>query len=125
MIIILNIDKLLDRLWAIAILIKAGHKCEKCGKLFGLCPHHIFSRRTRSVRGDLDDGICLCNNCHTGDNYSAHRSRKFTTIWIKNYIGEEKYYTLERKANQVKKWTNEEKKKLVKKLKEFIKEDIR
>ena len=119
----LNIDKLLDRLWAIAVLIKAGHKCEKCGCTFGLCPHHIFSRRNRSVRWNIDDGICLCNNCHTGDDYSAHRERKFTTVWIKNYIGEEKYYALDRKANQIKKWTQEEKKALVRKLREFIKEN--
>ena len=118
-----NIDKLLDYLWAIAVQIRAGHRCEKCGSKFGLCSHHIFSRRNKSVRWDLDDGICLCNKCHTGDNYSAHKSRKFTTVWIKNYIGEEKYYALERKANQIKKWTQKEKEELAKKLKEFIEEN--
>jgi len=69
----------------------------------------------------LDNGICLCSKHHTGDNYSAHRSRKFTTVWIKNHIGEDKYYALERKSNQVKKWTKQEQKELVKKLKEFVK----
>jgi len=68
----------------------------------------------------LDNGICLCNKDHTGDNYSAHRSRKFTMVWIKNYIGEDKYYALERKSNQVKKWTKQEQKELVEKLREFI-----
>ena len=108
-------------MWAIAVQVRAGHQCEKCGSTFGLCSHHIFSRRNKSTRWDLDNGICLCSKHHTGDNYSAHRSRKFTTVWIKNHIGEDKYYALERKSNQVKKWTKQEQKELVKKLKEFVK----
>ena len=110
----------MDNLCSQIIAKKANYVCEYCGSGYDCSPHHIFGRRNRSTRWDLDDLIYLCSHHHTGDTYSAHQSKEFTTVWIKNYIGEEKYFALEQKSNQIKKWTKQEKKELAKKLKEFL-----
>ena len=117
-----SIDRLLDKLWSQIIAKRANFICEYCGSNYNCSPHHIFSRRNRSTRWDLRIGIYLCGKHHTLDTYSAHQSKEFSEIWIKNHIGEELYFELERKSNQIKKWTKKEKQELVKEFKEILKE---
>ena len=114
------IDRLLDKLWSQIIAKRANHVCEYCGSDYNCSPHHIFSRRNRSTRWDLRIGIYLCSNHHTFDTYSAHQSKEFSEIWIKNYIGEKLYLELERKSNQIKKWTKEEKQELVEEFRKIL-----
>ena len=114
------IDKQLDNLRSKIIAKRANYVCEYCGSDYDCSPHHIFSRRHKSTRWNLQDMIYLCAKHHTGGSYSAHQSKEFTTIWIKDYIGETLYYELERKSNQIRKWTKQEKRELVKKLKEIL-----
>lgn len=60
------VETQLDVAWAIRIKELHGHVCAKCESSGGGYPlesHHICGRG-RSVRWDLDNGICLCRKCH-------------------------------------------------------------
>ena len=65
--------------------------CEKCWdsrrikKVDHLNAHHIFSRKHKATRWDLDNGICLCAGCHTLNNGSAHLDPKTFMDWLKEY----------------------------------------
>lgn len=116
------LDRQLDDLCSKIVAKRANYVCEYCRSDYDCSPHHIFSRRHKSTRWDSRDMIYLCAKHHTGDSYSAHQSKEFSEIWIKNYIGEKLYNELEQKSNQIKKWTKQEKKDLVKELKEILKD---
>ena len=80
--------------------------CESCNKTYERTEcAHIFGRRHRSVRWDLDNVLCLCHGCH----------RKYTenpvdfTRFLERYIGVDELNSLRIKAWQVKKWTKAEK----------------
>ena len=69
-----GIDKKLDDAWAKLVKLKAGNKCEYCGKTDRLNSHHVYSRSNRSVRWDIDNGYSLCVGHHVFGNFSAHKS---------------------------------------------------
>lgn len=74
-----RLEKDCDNLWSKIIKHKAGWKCEKCGRDgLGLNSHHIFSRRFKNTRWDLDNGICLCVACH----FMAHQRSIEFAEWI-------------------------------------------
>ena len=114
-----SIDKILLDLWAEAVKIRAGHKCEYCGIMKTLNSHHIFSKRHRATRWDIDNGICLCSGCHTLRTFSAHQSPDFV-LWIIKYIKVERYKKIQGKAYQVKKWTEVEKEEIKVELENYI-----
>jgi len=114
-----NIDKRLLDLWAEAVKMRAGHKCEYCGNLKSLNSHHIFSKRHRATRWDIDNGICLCAKHHTLGNFSAHQSPDFT-LWMLGYVGLDRYKKIQGQAYQVKKWTEVEKEEIKVELENYI-----
>ena len=67
-------NRTLDKLWSKKVKELAGNKCEFCGSKEKLNAHHIQPRRLYSVRWNVDNGICLCENCHTKNIYSAHKN---------------------------------------------------
>jgi hypothetical protein len=116
-----GIDGKLDEAWSKAIKVKAGFKCEKCGKETTLNSHHVYSRSNRSVRWDLTNGYCLCVAHHTFGSWSAHKSPLEFIEFAKEQRGEDWYNALRLKANQTMKWSNYEKEILLKALNEYIK----
>jgi hypothetical protein len=116
-------DKVLLNLWAEAVKVRAGYKCEYCGSLKNLNSHHIFSKRHRGTRWDIENGICLCSGCHFLKTFSAHQSPAFID-WLKGYIGLERYERIKTNAYSVKKWTEEEIDELIDDLENYIKEVI-
>lgn len=93
-----------DDLWASAVKIKAGKKCEFCNAPNQLNSHHIFSRSNRSTRWDLDNGICLCPLHHTlSSKFSAHKTPFFFEMWVRRIRGNEWYNALMIKAKSVNK----------------------
>lgn len=90
---------LLDRLWSELVKIRAGGKCEYCGKVTTLNSHHLFSRSNRSTRWDVENGVSLCVYHHTFGNFSAHKSPFEFSEWIQSVRGEEWYQSLRRKAS--------------------------
>lgn len=114
-------SKTISNIWAGAVKIKAEHKCEYCGEMKSLNSHHIFGKRNANTKWDIENGICLCAGHHTFKTFSAHQSPEFID-WIKDYIGKERYERIRIKANQIKKWTQSEKREIYTKLKKYIRE---
>lgn len=118
-----GIDGKLDEAWSKAVKIKAGMKCEYCGKTTTLNSHHVYSRSNRSVRWDLTNGYCLCVAHHTFSNFSAHKAPLEFAEWMKEDRGEEWYDALRLKANQTMKWSKHEKELLLEALNQYIKDN--
>ena len=97
------ITKKLDAKWSLEVKKKAGFKCEFSGKTDFLNSHHIFSRSNRTVRHDLDNGVCLSSGHHTlSSEFSAHKTPVEYIEWIKEYRGLAWYKRLRRKARAIK-----------------------
>lgn len=73
-----------DALWTKAVLIRAGHKCEKenCRATKGIQAHHIIFRTNWSLRFDLENGIALCIPHHITGEDSAHKDAIGFSKWI-------------------------------------------
>jgi hypothetical protein len=93
----------LDKLWS-AIILFPG-KCERCGSRINLDPHHIFIRGNRSTRWELDNGCCLCGDCHTAAPDAAHRDIDGFRQWIINERGQEWFDDLNFRSHQTVHWT--------------------
>jgi hypothetical protein len=54
------------RLWGEAIRLRAGGRCQRCGKEASLDAHHIIPRGTSPHMGwfDPNNGVALCFQCH-------------------------------------------------------------
>jgi predicted restriction endonuclease len=84
----------------------AGNRCEYCRKKDGQIDcAHIFGRRHRNTRWDIENAVALCRHHHR---YFTERPVDFVT-WLENYKGKPSLDELRVKAHQVKKWTKEEK----------------
>lgn len=85
-------------------IVRGRGYCAWCKKTEGLECCHIFSRRYRSVRWDVDNLVCLCHNHH----FYSHSNPILFAEFVKDYLGKEKYTQLKHKAIMIKKWTLEE-----------------
>ena len=78
-----------------------GH-CERCGcssyEQLQCC--HIYSRKNHSARWDFYNLMCLCAKCHTHFHDHPASLGDFVRTILKRDPDE-----IERKANEVKKWT--------------------
>ena len=84
-----SIDKQLDELWAEAVKVRAGYKCEYCGKTSHLNAHHIYSRSNYVVRWSIENGIALCSGHHTlNASFSAHKNPIEFYHWLLDYKGQ-------------------------------------
>ena len=80
------VSEKLDLLWSSAIKIRDKQKCQVCGSMQSLNSHHIITRKNKSVRFDLDNGITLCAKHHKLDSrQSAHGNPLWFTNWLEAY----------------------------------------
>ena len=86
--------KRLDKIWSKAVVERDGHRCRYCGNN-GNQPHHIFTRRHRSTRWDLDNGITLCWHHHF---HLAHGEPEMFREFLMKEIGEKQFEILKRRA---------------------------
>lgn len=94
-----SLPKKADFLWS--KVIRQAWACAVCWKRENLNAHHIFTRHNKSVRWDLDNGICLCSGCHVfSDKFSAHLTPVEFTYWLEKQYSREWLETLGRKANK-------------------------
>ena len=93
------IIKKLDTIWAQLIKLRAKERCEICSRKDTLNSHHIFSRSSKCVRHDLDNGACLCALHHCLGNFSAHKSPIEFIETIKKKRGEKWYKDLRLRWN--------------------------
>jgi hypothetical protein len=89
-----------DDLWSKLVKLKAGNKCEYCGKTDGLNSHHLFSRTNRVLRWNENNGVCLCVYHHIFGVFSAHKAPIEFIEWLREKRGEG-WYTLLREQAKV------------------------
>jgi hypothetical protein len=97
-----SLTRKLDK--AVSEKVRARGECAWCKKTEGLEACHIFSRRYRSVRWDMDNLICLCHRHH----FYSHSNPILFAEFIKEYLGKERYTQLKFRARMTKKWIIEE-----------------
>jgi len=116
-----GIDKKLDTAWSLLVKLRAGMKCEYCGKTETLNSHHIYTRRNRSTRWNVKNGICLCVSHHTfNSTFSAHQAPLEFIEWLKTYRNSEEIDNLKLKANSTMKFMKFEKEKMLEELQNEI-----
>ncbi len=58
-------DTPLDILWSRIVRTLAEFKCVECGKNTGqVDAHHWIGRRYKATRWLIENGVCLCHQCH-------------------------------------------------------------
>lgn len=111
----------LDEAWRVLVKLKAGGKCEVCGKKENLNAHHIFTRRNKAVRWCLDNGLALCPFHHTlNSKFSAHATPVTFHPWLVKNRGQSFLDLLTFKSNQISKLHIFEKQIILKELQEEI-----
>jgi len=116
-----GIDGKLDTAWSELVKLRAGNKCEYCGKKSPLNSHHIFSRSKKSTRWLPENGICLCVGHHTfSSTFSAHKTVLEFVDWLTRYKGQDFIDRLRIKANSISKLHAFEKEILLKELQKEI-----
>ena len=101
----------LDRLWRLAILVRAFFICERCGKkkMSGeLEAHHIYSRAMKGVRWLIENGSCLCRECHRWVTVNPKEARE----WYREKKGEEWFEEISKRKREICRRTDEELKEL-------------
>ncbi len=79
----LKLRKKADTLWGELIKLRAGNRCEKCGRNGMVQSHHIWTRENLHMRHDPQNGVCLCPRCHTFDpKESAHLNPENFRDWL-------------------------------------------
>ena len=85
-------DRPLDEAWSLIIRGRVGNKCELCGETNKrLHAHHWVGRRYKATRWLLDNGICLCHQCHQ----DIHDLPGFKHDVIKKKLGYDRLEELE------------------------------
>ena len=116
--------KKLDKQWSELVKIRAGNKCEVCGKTreqTQLNSHHIIGRTNRNTRWDLRNGCSLCVQHHKFGKQSAHEDYVWFDEWLKKYRKEDLEY-LNGIKNTIKKWLPSEKQELIEEFNLMLKE---
>ena len=111
-----GIDGKLDKAWSLLVKLRAGMKCEvpRCKHKPTLNSHHVFSRKNRSTRWYVENGICLCVGHHNfSSKFSAHGNPIAFTYWLEEYKGSDWIDALSVKAHTIKKWYKHEKEELL------------
>lgn len=116
------IEKQLDALWSELVKLRAGNRCEVCGKSEYLNSHHVYSRAKKSVRWQIENGFCLCPGCHIGSKFSPHKTPNDFVIWSIEKRGQTWFDLLQAKAHSIVKLHPFEKKLLAEELKKEIKQ---
>lgn len=102
--------KKLDLIWSAEVKKEAGYRCELCGKKSNECAlqsHHYYGRRHRSLRWDIQNGICLCYVHHKGGLQSAHESPEWFRGQMIDLRGHNWLKYLQKQANKCYKGTYE------------------
>jgi len=105
----------LDKLWAEIVKIRAGYRCQRCGKKSNnLQAHHICGRRKYSTRWVIENGVALCAACHilVQENFVE------ASELVKKVLEKEVYEALKKRAEMVIKYTTNELEELLQMLEE-------
>ncbi len=114
-------------LWSIAIR-KRDKKCVMCGTAEYLEAHHciVHSARAGAMKFELDNGICLCRNCHIfifhqkwGQRQGKEWYDRLSRI-IDSRVSKERQEEIERLAHECHKWDRAELDGIQESLKKYV-----
>ena len=94
------VERRLDVAWSLRI--RSIRRCQMCGLPWHLEAHHIFGRRSRSVRWDEENGVCLCRSCHGWQRLHP----AFFLRWAEECLGVEAFDALSARARVIVKRTD-------------------
>lgn len=80
--------------------LRDGYKSVKSGQTGTLQVHHIITRANLATRWSLDNLITLT----IGEHFWVHNNIVESTVWIQNYLGQEKFDNLLERSHQLVKW---------------------
>lgn len=85
----------LDKLFSQLVRLRAGRRCEACGKASGTMDcAHVLSRRHVHTRWDLLNAVCLCRGCHL-----HYTPRPFDWVdWCNKRLGSDTVQALRERA---------------------------
>jgi len=90
-------DDALDRMHSLIVRGLFGNRCVVCGETQKrLHAHHWVGRRYKTTRWLIENGVCLCHNCHQ----ELHDMPKFRKDVERRFIGTDKLEQLELKARR-------------------------
>lgn len=112
-----KLKKELESLWKETCKKRDDYKCQYCGSQGILQVHHIVSRKNASTFFDIDNGITLCQSCHTRVTFDKVFQFEFQNF-LAHRFGQDFLDDLERRAKQPKKWGILELEEKMKELKE-------
>lgn len=99
-------DTTLNTLWSKAVKHVAGNKCEYDGREYNvrLHSHHLVRRKELLTRWLVENGVCLCKQCHDichglKDYERPELTRSMIEDYIKDKRGHENIYAIERLGN--------------------------
>jgi len=91
-----KLDKTLITAWRKLSLERDGNCCVMCGNKERTNVHHIISRSVKSLKYDVENGICLCALHHMFDRkISAHKGSMMFINWLINHRTKQYMYLLE------------------------------
>lgn len=100
---------ILDKL-VYQILLLRDQKCIQCGSIYNLGTGHVFPRRCRYLRWNLENVWLQCASCN--HNHNLHKEVYFDKI--RSIIGADRFQILETEWNQSKKLTIDDIQQLIK-----------
>lgn len=111
--------KTAEDLYSVSIKIRDNYTCRKCGATYGIMEAaHFITRGNKKIQFELINGFTLCKfKCHLW----AHKEKTEFEEWVKEQLGEEKFYQLIQQGNTVWKETVEFYEEKITVLREFIK----
>lgn len=92
------LENKLDTLWAKAVKEKFNNRCAICGTDKNLQAAHLWSRRNKTVRWAVENGICLCTRHHL---FFAHKEPIAFAKFAQEILGEEVMNELQLKVYRV------------------------
>jgi 5-methylcytosine-specific restriction endonuclease McrA len=110
-----------DDVFSKVIRQRDGYTCRACGKSRAetvIQCSHIYSRRHKATRWDLDNAVALCFKCHMDWHSNPTEARKLALTWMSG----KQLAALRRKAMTPTKVRKDEKEKIYRKLKDLLAE---
>jgi hypothetical protein len=93
-------DRRRDIEWSRDVRERDGHRCRRCGRDGHVEAAHIFPRRVRATRWDLNNGLTLCagprgeETCHEW----GHAHPREFLLWAAEQLGAERFGALRDRA---------------------------
>ncbi len=106
-----------DKWFSLCIREASNYTCVTCGKMGRVECSHVYSRRHRTIRWDVENAMSQCNGCHR----SWHESPLKSFAWFESEFGAGRIELLREKMNNKVKVSKAEEKEIAKHYREQLK----